>query len=317
MKKVSVLVPVYGVEKYIEECARSLFEQTYEDIEYVFVDDCSKDGSIAILERVAEEYPQRKSQTRIIRHDHNKGLGGARLTALQKATGEYVTHVDSDDILPLDAIALLMAKAEESGADIVTGGYSEWRDGKATRYAEPPQMGKEKYLKALLCQNIVKNRIWGRLYRRKTLTENGIYSVEGIDFSEDYAVVPRAVYHSRIATVDRNVYYYRMDNNTSYTHTISEKHLRSHLRACQLVADFFMTVADGSKYRKAVDIGIANAFRCLAGSNLDTSIADETLTYEPGDRICRLCISMLKKRRWVKTADFIYLAYRRLYFSMA
>ena len=100
MKKVSVLVPVYGVEKYIEECARSLFEQTYGNIEYVFVDDCSKDGSIAILERVAEEYPQRKSQTRIIRHDHNRGLGGARLTALQKATGEYVTHATATTSCP-------------------------------------------------------------------------------------------------------------------------------------------------------------------------------------------------------------------------
>lgn len=66
MPKVSVVVPVYGVEKYIERCARSLFEQTLEDMEFVFVDDCTKDNSIAILEKVILDYPKRKDQIKII-----------------------------------------------------------------------------------------------------------------------------------------------------------------------------------------------------------------------------------------------------------
>ena len=79
MLKVSILVPVYGVEQYIEKCARSLFEQTYSDIEYVFVNDCTKDDSIGVLKRVLEKYPQRMQQVRIINHEKNMGLGaGAR-----------------------------------------------------------------------------------------------------------------------------------------------------------------------------------------------------------------------------------------------
>ena len=62
MPKVSVIIPVYGVEKYIERCARSLFKQTLDDIEYLFIDDCTPDDSVDVLRNVLEEYPNRKSQ---------------------------------------------------------------------------------------------------------------------------------------------------------------------------------------------------------------------------------------------------------------
>ena len=117
------MVPVYGVEKYIERCARSLFEQTYENLEYIFVDDCSPDKSMEILMRVMEDYPNRKEQVRIIHHEHNRGLAAARNTALDAATSSFITHVDSDDYLSLEAIQLLVEKQVETGADIVSGNY--------------------------------------------------------------------------------------------------------------------------------------------------------------------------------------------------
>ena len=82
MPKVSVIIPVYGVEKYIERCARSLFEQTLEDMEFIFVNDCTKDNSIDILLRVIDEYPKRKSQVHILNHEFNKGLPVARQTGI-------------------------------------------------------------------------------------------------------------------------------------------------------------------------------------------------------------------------------------------
>ena len=80
--KVSILVPIYGVEKYIEQCAISLFSQTYEDVEYIFVNDCTPDNSISILEKVLANYPERKSQTKIINHPENRGLGAGRKTVM-------------------------------------------------------------------------------------------------------------------------------------------------------------------------------------------------------------------------------------------
>lgn len=92
MSKVSVIVPVYKVEKYIERCARSLFNQTLDDIEYIFVDDCSPDRSIEILNQVIGDYPRRKDQVQIIHHASNQGLALARQTGLKAATGEYIAH---------------------------------------------------------------------------------------------------------------------------------------------------------------------------------------------------------------------------------
>ena len=104
MLKISILTPVYGVEKYIEQCARSLFEQSYAPIEYIFVDDCTPDKSIGILQSLLKEYPERAQQVRIIHHDRNRGVGAARQTALMAATGDYLLFADSDDMLPEDAV---------------------------------------------------------------------------------------------------------------------------------------------------------------------------------------------------------------------
>ena len=192
MMKVSILVPVYGVEKYIEKCAVSLFEQSYEDIEYIFVNDCTPDRSIEVLRGTIARYPQRQKQVVIIDHDVNRGLGAARHTATDAATGELVMHVDSDDYLMPHAVEHLCAKMEETGADMVDGGYVTVTADRESALIPPFHGTKEKYLKLMLCQNIVFNRIWGRIYRRALFTEGGINSVEGINYGEDYVVVPRS-----------------------------------------------------------------------------------------------------------------------------
>ena len=120
MIKVSVCIPVYGVEKYIERCARSLFEQTIMDgIEFIFVNDCTKDKSIEILEQVVEKYPQRKNHVKIINRQRNGGLVAARNTALEHAAGDYIIHCDSDDWVDRDLYEKMYEQAVVSGADLV------------------------------------------------------------------------------------------------------------------------------------------------------------------------------------------------------
>ncbi|MBR4625242.1 MAG: glycosyltransferase [Alphaproteobacteria bacterium] len=117
--KVSVIIPVYGVELYIERCARSLFEQTLDDIEYIFVDDCTCDNSITILQDIINQYPSRQNQVTILRHEINKGLPQARKTGVEKAQGQYIAHCDSDDYVEPNMYSLLYQKAVEENADIV------------------------------------------------------------------------------------------------------------------------------------------------------------------------------------------------------
>ena len=117
--KVTICVPVYNVEKYIERCCKSLFEQTYSNIEYIFVDDRSPDNSIKVVENILQGYPKRKNAVKLIEHSVNKGLAATRNTGIDAASGEYILFVDSDDYLDHNAVELLMNKVEATHADVV------------------------------------------------------------------------------------------------------------------------------------------------------------------------------------------------------
>lgn len=316
MMKVSILVPVYGVEKYIEKCAVSLFEQSYEDIEYIFVNDCTPDRSIEVLRGTIARYPQRQKQVVIIDHDVNRGLGAARHTAADAATGELVMHVDSDDYLMPHAVEHLCAKMMETGADIVDGGYVTVTADRESALIPPFHGTKEKYLKLMLCQNIVFNRIWGRIYRRALFTEGGINSVEGINYGEDYVVVPRLILGAKRACLDEAVYAYRDDNATSYTHSINEKHNRSLYKAHAIVNEYFTQHDTHGTYRTAMQMAMLAMVRHARRyeghfRNLDALCPIEVKGCAP-----KLCNAILRSPRIpFSLANFLYLTLRRLYSS--
>lgn len=117
--KVSVIVPIYNVEAYIERCAVSLFEQTLDDIEYIFVNDCTPDNSMTILSEVLERYPHRTEQVRIINQPENLGAAKAREDGIKAARGEYIIHCDSDDWVETKMYQLLYEKATSNNYDMV------------------------------------------------------------------------------------------------------------------------------------------------------------------------------------------------------
>ena len=117
--KVSVIIPVYNVEKYIERCARSLFGQTLDDIEYIFIDDCSTDNSIFIMQNILEEYPKRKNSVKIIRHSVNKGVGQTRQDGIDVASGQYLIHCDPDDWVDASIYQKLYSEAILKSAEMV------------------------------------------------------------------------------------------------------------------------------------------------------------------------------------------------------
>ena len=116
---VSVIVLVYKAERYIERCARGLFEQTLEDLEYIFVDDCTPDASMGILERVLDDYPARRGQVKVLHNETNRGQAYSRRRGVEAATGEYIIHCDSDDWPEKDMYARMYSKASEENLDMV------------------------------------------------------------------------------------------------------------------------------------------------------------------------------------------------------
>ncbi len=123
--KVSVCVPVYNMEEYLEDCIKSLVNQTLKEIELIFVNDGSSDNSINILNKYKHQYPNIK----VITQD-NQGLGGARNTGLKNATGEYIGFVDADDFVEKDMYEKMYKKAKEVDADIVICDYQFYPNNK-------------------------------------------------------------------------------------------------------------------------------------------------------------------------------------------
>lgn len=240
---VSVLVPIYNVEKYISRCAISLFEQTYRDIEYVFVDDCSSDKSLEALNHVIQQYPDREVGTTIIRHSFNRGLAAARNTAIECCTGDFLIHVDPDDYLSLDAVEKLVKRQVETGADIVTGQVIRLSNGMMTMM-ERPQFNNHDDLVEDMIILTIHHAIWGRLIRKALYTKHHIRAKEGVDIGEDMQVMASLTYYAqKVESVWDVVYYYEETNEKSYMNQYD--HL-SPFRLCQdtasmeVVRDFFV-----------------------------------------------------------------------------
>lgn len=238
MAKVSIIVPVYGVEKYIERCAVSLLEQTYEDIEYIFVNDATQDKSVAVLTEVVQRYPERAKDVHIIHHPVNKGLSAARNTGLSKATGDYVWHVDSDDYVATDAVQQFVEMAEEHEADVVICDVNVvTSSGIRTEMVEYNY--KEDYIRRLM-QHIEKCAHWNKFYRRALLEQTGIRSDEKIRLAEDYAVTPRLLYCAeRVVMYHAPLYFYETRNQSSYVHNLSRAAIESQHHADGILIKFF------------------------------------------------------------------------------
>ena len=213
--KVSICVPVYNAAKFIERCARSLFGQTYENLEFLFVDDCSSDNSINLLHRVIEEYPSRKDAVKIIKHENNKGVCAARNTLIMNLSGDFFTFVDADDYIPQTAMELLVSKQMETNADLVSGDILiESKDDNA--YLEEPSYKSAYEMLEFIASRQGHHENVGRLFRTIIVRKNDLFYTPGINIGEDWLFLVNYVLHiSSISSIHQVVYYYDKRNMQS------------------------------------------------------------------------------------------------------
>lgn len=220
--KVSVIVPFFKVEQFVERCTRSLLEQTLEDVEYIFVDDASPDGSRSIIERVAAGYDR---NVRILTHDQNRGLPAARNTGLAEATGDFIYHCDSDDYLEPTMLEEMYAAATRSDADFVYCDF--YLDFGTSRrimtnpdHTSPEQMVKEGFLAGTMKYNV-----WNKLLKRTLYTDSGLLFPSGHGMGEDMTMILLATHATGTAHVAKPLYHYLKLNGNAYSNTFSQKHL--------------------------------------------------------------------------------------------
>ncbi len=214
--KVSVIVPVYKVERFITKCAESLFAQTLDEVEFIFVDDASPDKSIELLKACMERYPERKGQIQILSHETNKGLPAARNMGLSVASGEYVFHCDSDDFMEPDTLAILYEEAKRQDADIV---WCDWylTFQKNERYMKQPCYSTPGEALRGMLGDKMKYNVWNKLSKRRLYTDNEITFPEGYGMGEDMTMIRLMACAERVAYVPKALYHYVKTNTGAFT----------------------------------------------------------------------------------------------------
>ncbi len=234
MTKVSVIVPVYNTEKFLDKCLNSLINQTLDDIEIICINDGSTDNSLSILEK----YANIDSRIKVINQE-NKKQGAARNSGMRIAIGEYIGFVDSDDWVDLNYYEKLYNMAIQYNADIALATNVRIGNGKTKKRLK---ITEEKVATTLQEKIDIGNQVknpcpTNKIYRHAMLKDNSILWPEGV-FCEDKIFSIKAIYYANkiVTTPNINYYYYRNPHST--VHTKSKKHIEDKIKAKKDVLEF-------------------------------------------------------------------------------
>lgn len=230
MIKVSIVLPIYNVEKYLDRCIESVVNQTYSNIEILLVDDGSPDD----CPTMCEKWAVMDNRIRVI-HKENRGLGMARNSGLEVATGDYICFFDSDDYIALNAIEKMVEKAKKYNADIVTFGYSNVNTKGEVISEKIPLVQKDVFYGKEITESFLADMVssnshsrnynlmmsaWASIYKTAVLRETRwLFSSERVIISEDvYSLLDLYKYVDCVAVLSEALYFY-CENSTSLTKT--------------------------------------------------------------------------------------------------
>ena len=235
--KVSILVPIYNVENYIGKCLDSIFTQTYANVTYVFVDDCSTDNSLQVLKSKLAEYSISSDNYTIICHSENKGIAQTRIDLLREAMGDYVQFIDSDDWIDKDMVEKMVEATYNGKIDIVGCDYYIIYNDGTTRcinenYSDNPYDNMQK------CINYdIATTLW-KLFIRKSLFNN--FDIDKtINIGEDYIMSIMLYYYANsFASLKSPLYHYVHANNNRLSYEIMNS-ISDHTAAVKKIEQFF------------------------------------------------------------------------------
>ena len=216
---ISIIVPVFNVEKYIYCSLDSLLSQTFADFEIILVDDGSTDNS----GNICDEYASKDKRIKVI-HKENGGVASARQAGTDVACGEYIIHADPDDRVAPSMLEELLGKAEKTGADVTICDYYV-SDDKGCRYIcqEPPNLDSESVLCALFHR--LHGSLCNKLVKRACYIKYNLRFIPGVNYCEDVLIWVQLLQHPevKIAYLNKAFYYYYQGNTESITHSLTPK----------------------------------------------------------------------------------------------
>ncbi len=226
---ISIIVPVYNIEKYIHRCVDSLLTQTYKDLEILLIDDGSSDNSGLIC----DQYAQADQRVKVI-HQANGGVSRARQSGLNAATGSFIIHADPDDWVDATMCEKLIKKANKENADMVLCDY--WLESANPEIVR--QKPKSLDSRDILCQIIsyqLHGACWNKLIRKDIISKCGCrFTPTDIYFCEDILFHARLLINDiKVSYLPEALYHYNISNTTSLTNTFSEKKIRSWMKVIE------------------------------------------------------------------------------------
>ena len=249
---VSIIVPVFNVEKYLKDCLESVVSQTLRNIEIICINDCTSDNSQNIL----NDYAKKDERFILLRHKVNRGLAAARNTGLDAAKGIYIFFLDSDDFFACDdALESLYLRAVEDHADETIGGVLKWDEETGEKFLDWHQyyLKKEVRGKPLiripqLWSNVV---AWNKLLLRSFLKNNGIRFNDAIRKHEDNPFSCQIhILAKKISIITKTTYIYRQVKNGSIMSTINKTDSQYRCAFCYDIFKFIESDQNHYKFRK-------------------------------------------------------------------
>lgn len=210
--KVSIIIPVYKVEDYLEKCIDSIIGQSYKNIEIILVDDGSPDN----CGKICDEYASKDRRIKVI-HKTNGGLSDARNYGMDVATGEYICFVDSDDFISQYYVQRLLTVGLLNGSDIVVCNF-EFIDEKGNKWIRKEKETKvytsEEAIRDLLTVQNTEVMVWNKLYKRSLFTKNNIKFPVGKIHEDNFTTYRLYDKANNVSLINDKLYYYLQRNNS-------------------------------------------------------------------------------------------------------
>lgn len=313
-KKLSIIVPVYNAEKYMEKCLDRLLEQSYKNIEIIIVNDCSQGN----CEEIAEKYQKLDNRVKYIKHEKNKGLFQARITGASIATGEYISFLDSDDYVSIDYYRTLMNNIQENNSDIAMGNMVlEYDNGRKEVYnlfdAKPLNLTGEACLEKYFEQEGLSfdwHIIWNKIYKRQ-IWDQALKHYKKITthllMTEDFAFSTVLFYYAKKLTKVENdcVYYCKHETTSTSVKDLKFKKFQKNITdittSFNFIEDFLKEVNQYEKYKEKF-----NKWKCLYANQQKSYKEISKMTKEEKQKAEEMINEFYPNAKKIQNAEYFY-----------
>lgn len=294
IKLVTYIIPIYNASDYIVKSVRSLLEQSYRNIEYIFINDCSLDDSEIKLRRTIEEFPERYDNIKIITNEQNLGSATSRNIGLDTAQGEYVMFADSDDWISMDYVESMVRQIDSGSYDIVYCDYFESYNNHDNRISQAYGQDNIECIRAMLGRGM-HGSTCNKIYRRSFLLASKQRFIDGADLFEDVSWNIRLfACTTQISYLSQAFYHYVQYNNNSIIKSMSSTETKRNrvlqrIENVRVACDYLIALGFEEKLSKEMKEWKLMAKNDLIDEEDDSSLRSWIKTFPEADTVIIKC----------------------------